>query len=566
MNWLRNLDTYKKLLVSFGAILLITMASGALSLVHIDTLQETISALYERDLLEVSNAKEASAQFTRIGRELRHVILSTSREDVDASKRNVDHLSSGLDDLFTLIEKDADTTREREIAAELQAEFASYGRLAHHTLTHAHDADKTEAIEHLMEARQNGVRVDALLEELCTIKMERAKVAFDESEAASGKAKTLLIAVLSVGFLFALALITFVARAISGPLTETVRVLNAMSAGDLTVSLAVQSSDEVGRMATALNAAVASIRGVLTDVVRAANQTAGAAQELSAAAEEISLGAQAQASSIEETSANLEEISATVRQNAGNAEQASKLAATSKAVAEKGGQVVGAAVDAMAEINQSSSRIADIITTIDEIAFQTNLLALNAAVEAARAGEQGRGFAVVAAEVRNLAQRSAAAAKEITSLIRDSVRKVEGGSNLVFQSGSTLSEIVASVQQVTNIVVEIASASREQSTGVDLVHKAVSQMDMVTQSNASQTEELSSTAESLSAQAQQLQDLVARFNLGPGVEITRVSAGNTKRTRATLPGFGSQLPAAPRRATRHSSGTNDGSTSGYEVF
>jgi methyl-accepting chemotaxis protein len=245
----------------------------------------------------------------------------------------------------------------------------------------------------------------------------------------------------------------------------------------------------------------------LIEVAGIADSVAAASQQLAAATEELSSGAQEQASSLEETASSLEEITGTIQQNADNAQQANQLAGKSREVAEKGGEVVSRAVQGMGEINTSSKKIADIITAIDEIAFQTNLLALNAAVEAARAGEQGRGFAVVAGEVRNLAQRSAAAAKESKGLIKDSVAKVENGSDLVNQSGQTLEEIISSVKRVTDIVSEIAAASQEQAGGIEQVNKAVTQMDQVTQANASQTEELSSTAESLSAQATQLQDV-----------------------------------------------------------
>jgi methyl-accepting chemotaxis protein len=255
-------------------------------------------------------------------------------------------------------------------------------------------------------------------------------------------------------------------------------------------------------------------------VAAIADSLASASQELAAASEELSSGAQEQASSLEETASSLEEITGTIQQNADNAQQANQLAGTSREVAEKGGEVVGRAVQSMNEINAASKKIADIITAIDEIAFQTNLLALNAAVEAARAGEQGRGFAVVAGEVRNLAQRAAAAAKEIKGLIQDSVAKVEAGTKLVNQSGHTLDEIVTSVKRVTDIVSEIAAASREQAGGIEQVNKAVTQMDQVTQANASQTEELSGTAEGLAGQAAQLQQLVAQFNL-----TTKRSAG-----------------------------------------
>jgi methyl-accepting chemotaxis protein len=290
--------------------------------------------------------------------------------------------------------------------------------------------------------------------------------------------------------------------------------MKAQTTGDLTVRSDLQRRDEVGMIARRFDRFMETLQGLLAQVSDAASQVASASQQLSSASEELSSGSQEQASSLEETAASLEEITGTVKQNADNAKQANQLAMGSRETAETGGQVVTSAVEAMGKINVASKRIADIITTIDEIAFQTNLLALNAAVEAARAGEQGRGFAVVAAEVRNLAQRSATAAKEIKGLIQDSVHKVEGGSELVNKSGQTLQEIVNSVKRVTDIIGEIAAASQEQSTGIDQVNRAVTQMEAVVQSNGAQTEELSSTAQSLAAQAEQLQALVAKFKLG----------------------------------------------------
>lgn len=280
--------------------------------------------------------------------------------------------------------------------------------------------------------------------------------------------------------------------------------------------------------------------GALLEVDAVARYLAGASEQLAAAADQLSSGAQQQASSLEETAASLEEITGTVQQNADNAQQANQLSSGARDVAEKGGTVTQRAVTSMSDINSASNKIADIITTIDEIAFQTNLLALNAAVEAARAGEQGRGFAVVAGEVRNLAQRSAGAAKEIKSLIQDSVNKVEAGSDLVNQSGETLEEIVTSVKRVTDIVGEIAAASREQASGIEQVNRAITQMDHVTQNAASQTEELSSTAESLSAQANHLRDVVDQFNLssekhGKSKAAAKRPAKSAKRSSTTPP-------------------------------
>jgi methyl-accepting chemotaxis protein len=333
------------------------------------------------------------------------------------------------------------------------------------------------------------------------------------------------LAALVVGLTFSIA----IARNIIRPLQQAVAVLRAVAARDFTRRLDLHRSDELGQVADALNAAVVEVRGALLEVNQTANAVAAASLELSSASTTLSSGAQEQASSLEETAASLEEITGTVKQNADNARQANQLAVGAREVAERGGQVVASAIEAMGEINSSSHRIADIITTIDEIAFQTNLLALNAAVEAARAGEQGRGFAVVAAEVRNLAQRSAAAAKEIKALIGDSVQKVEGGSELVNRSGDTLSEIVGSVKRVTDIIAEISAASGEQTSGIDQVNKAVAQMDQVMQSNAAQTEELSSTAQALAAQGKQLQALVARFTLDDGSGAAPVSPAAAPR-------------------------------------
>lgn len=358
-----------------------------------------------------------------------------------------------------------------------------------------------------------------------------------------------------------------------------VSAADLLSQGDFSHELPNLGDDSIGQMSKALNTAVQSVRGTLAEVRNVAATVAAAAQELSAASEEIASGAQEQASSLEETAASLEEITATIKQNTDSAQQARQLAGGSRDVAEKGGQVVGDAVEAMAAINQSSKKIADIITAIDEIAFQTNLLALNAAVEAARAGEQGRGFAVVASEVRNLAQRSATAAKEIKSLIQDSVRKVDNGTELVNRSGQTLSEIVTSVKRVTDIVTEIAAASREQSTGVDQVNKAVAQMDKVTQTNAGQTEELSGTSQTLLGHAEHLQSLVSRFRLGENEAVAASTPAKVQprtmtkatRYRSTPPRMGSYrelVRNGPKKGEVHDLDRLDdeGNGDGFEEF
>ena len=338
----------------------------------------------------------------------------------------------------------------------------------------------------------------------------------DASEALA-EATALRTSVFVIGtiaaFLIIIAALAF-ARTIVLPIQEAVNVLGHVAeTGDLSRKIQIDTNDELGAMAVSFNGFLGKLSEIATGMRRSATTVTRAARELSAVADDISSAAQSQASSLEETAASMEEITATVKHNAENANQASQLAGSARGVAEKGGRVTNDAVDAMGAINASSRKIADIITTIDEIAFQTNLLALNAAVEAARAGAQGRGFAVVASEVRSLAARSASAAKEIKGLISESTEKVQHGTTLVNQSGQTLDEIVVGVKRVTDIVSEIAAASREQSVGIEEVNRAVSQMDQITQQNAAQTEELSATAGTLAQQATELEQMVSWFKL-----------------------------------------------------
>jgi methyl-accepting chemotaxis protein len=344
----------------------------------------------------------------------------------------------------------------------------------------------------------------------------RIGVSTHKVEAMARNAAWTIVAVGALALLVGILAYVYATRRITWPLRAAVQRLDELAGGDadLTVRLPVVREDEVGRLAQSLNVFLDKLHRLVQEIRDTSTHVGTASQQLSGAATQLSSGAQEHASSLEETAASLEQITGTVKQNAENARQANQLAAGARDTAATGGQVVLKAVSAMDEISRSSRKVVEIITVIDEIAFQTNLLALNAAVEAARAGEQGRGFAVVAAEVRNLAQRSAGAAKEIKELIRDSVQKVDDGSALVNRSGQALDEIVSSVKRVTDIIAEIAAASQEQSQGIDQVNRAVSQMDHVVQSNAAQTEELSSTAQMLASQSADLHGLVGRFKLG----------------------------------------------------
>ncbi len=352
---------------------------------------------------------------------------------------------------------------------------------------------------------------------------------------------------MALGLLAAFFSYVTLSRAIGRPLADALGHFDAIAAGDLRRPVVIQSHDEMGqlldgiaRMQRSLIETVRSVRGGSESIATATRQIAAGNLDLSSRTEE-------QASALQETASSMEELTGTVKQNADNARQASSLAANASEIANKGSAVVGQVVGTMGEINQSSARIADIISIIEGIAFQTNILALNAAVEAARAGEEGRGFAVVAGEVRSLAQRSSAAAKEIKELIDTSVERVQSGSALVDQAGRTMTEIIGAVQRVTDIMGEIAAASEEQSSGIDQVARAVTQMDEVTQQNAALVEEAAAAAQSLEDQAGKLRTAVAVFQLedrgdyvdrtAPVTQIVRRPAAKTavRRPAAVAP-------------------------------
>ncbi len=310
-------------------------------------------------------------------------------------------------------------------------------------------------------------------------------------------------------------------RSVVVPLERAKREIDRMSAGDLTGRIESKGIVELAQLMESLRLLQVNTKEVISQIREATDKVNTGASEIASGNADLSARTESQASSLEETASSMEELTSTVKQNAENARQANQLVVSASDVAVKGGKVVGQVVDTMASIKDSSRKISDIISVIDGIAFQTNILALNAAVEAARAGEQGRGFAVVAAEVRNLAQRSAGAAKEIKSLIEDSVDKVDVGGKLVDEAGKTMDEIVNSVKRVTDIMSEIAAASQEQSAGIEQVNQAVGQMDEATQQNAALVEQAAAAAESLQDQAAKLAQAVSVFNLGTGNQPMR---------------------------------------------
>ncbi|MEH6437310.1 methyl-accepting chemotaxis protein [Massilia sp. DD77] len=373
-----------------------------------------------------------------------------------------------------------------------------------------------------------------------------AKADYDRSQSTFELVRLVCLAGLLFGLAMAAVIGWMLVRAIVRPLEQAVAIAGAVAAGDLTQHIEADAQNETGRLLQALKEMNDSLVRIVSRVRAGTDTIAIASGEIASGNLDLSARTEQQAGSLEETASSMEELTSTVKQNADNARQANALAASASEVAGKGGAVVEQVVQTMGAINASATRIVDIIGVIDGIAFQTNILALNAAVEAARAGEQGRGFAVVAGEVRSLAQRSAAAAKEIKALIDDSVEKVHHGAELVDQAGATMADIVQSVNRVTDIMAEITAASQEQTAGIEQINSAVSQMDQVTQQNAALVEQATAAAQSLQEEASVLAQTVGAFKLNGSAMTAPVAS--PERTAVALPAARpGRAPAAPAR-------------------
>jgi methyl-accepting chemotaxis protein len=540
MNWFKNLTAAPKLLLSFGVLIVLIGVISCLAIVNLSAANDRIGVLYQDDMLGSIQAANISVARMSLGRQGRDAILHIGDPLVVASDKK-----TMLSDFLTIHSnldaagKSFYSKEGKALIAIIRDTLPAYEKSYRDLYERVEANDLAGATTALAAVTAIGQSLHDASDHARTLKETKGAEKIQANNEAFQSSRSLLLSAAAVAIVMGILLSIFIARGVSVPLGEAVAALELVAAGDLTTSVQVHTQDEVGRMAAALNMALEKLRSTLQEVAASAAHSNSSSRELAAAAEQISTGAQEQAASLEETSASLEEITAAVRQTADNARQASQLATGSRESAEQGQEVVTSAIAAMTEINTASAKISDIISTINEIAFQTNLLAVNAAVEAARAGEEGRGFAVVATEVRSLAQRSAEAAKEIKGLIQDSLEKVEKGSELVNRSGATLQSIVNSVKRVTDIVGEIAAASAEQSTGVDQVNTAITQMDQVTQSNSAQTEELSSTAQAFTEQAARLLELVSIFRLGdsressPGNRVYQPSPQSYRPSTAT---------------------------------
>lgn len=373
-----------------------------------------------------------------------------------------------------------------------------------------------------------------LINDLIDLQVREGKKIKEEQDSSATSARIFLISMLLVSIIVGTLITIVLSRSVSNPVKKGLAFAELIAQGNFLERIDLDQKDELGQLGKVLNTSADNLEKLISEIIMASQNLVRAVEEIASGNENLSQRTSEQASSLEEIAATVEEANASTRQNAGNANEANTLAETSSRLAVDGGHIVEKAVLSIGEINNSSKKISEIINMINEISFQTNLLALNAAVEAARAGEQGRGFAVVAGEVRNLAQRSAGAAKEIGSLIKDSISKIDEGTDLVNNSGNALKEIIMSVKQVKDIISEIAASSDEQSRGIEQITTAVTEMDTMTQQNAALVEETAAASEEMSNQAQELLSMVQQFKIRDSLSS---STGHTKSKEIHIHGL-----------------------------
>ena len=512
---LSRLNIGARLSLAFGLVLVLLILTLALSLNALREMQARTARIIDDHNVKVSAANTATSAIRDVAAYASNIAMLDDDAAMEVERRKLSEVRGKYGAAKALLTRLIDDDQGKELLAKLNASLAVAVPLNNQMIEMRLQHKNAEAIAFLMNKASPALRDTIVaLDAIVSYETETTRRVADEAREDYLRTRNLLFALGAIAIILCAMIAWRITRSIKIPLTRALSVAEAVAAGDVSTKILSVAADETGRLLSALKKMNDNLNRIVGRVRSGAETIATASAEIAAGNRSLSDRTEQQAASLEETASSMEELTATVRQNADNARQANQLAAAASEVAVKGGDVVSQVVATMASINDSSRKVVDIIAVIDGIAFQTNILALNAAVEAARAGEQGRGFAVVASEVRALAQRSAGAAREIKTLIDDSVEKVGSGTKLVDSAGETMQEVVASVGKVRDIIEEIASASAEQTAGIEQIHQAVTQMDQTTQQNAALVEQASAASEALRDQAVQLTNAVSIFKLG----------------------------------------------------
>ncbi|MEO8407034.1 MAG: methyl-accepting chemotaxis protein [Oxalobacteraceae bacterium] len=522
---LNNLKIGTRLGLGFCAVLVLLALVVGLGITRLAVLNAGTNRIVVENYPKVQLAQRILASSDRLARSLRNSMLATEPGLIGAELAIIAEMRKENNETLARLDPLITSDKGRELFKAVPAARASYIVVLDQILKLQADGKKEEAVSllfgNLSTAQTAYLGSIAALIAAESDLMEQGRMLAEQTY---HDARNLMIMLGLLALALGAFIAWWVAHSITRPMHEAVKIARTVATGDLTSQIEVTTKDETGQLLQALKDMNGNLQNIVAQVRMGTDTIAAASSQIATGNLDLSSRTEQQASALEQTASAMEELTSTVQQNGDNARQGNQLAASASEVAVKGGQVVSQVVDTMHSINASSRKIVDIIGVIDGIAFQTNILALNAAVEAARAGEQGRGFAVVASEVRNLAQRSASAAKEIKSLIGDSVEKVEAGGKLVTEAGATMDEIVASVKRVTDIMGEITSASREQEIGIGQINQAITGMDVVTQQNAALVEEAAAAAGSLQDQADNLVQVVSVFRID-ATRAVRASPG-----------------------------------------
>ncbi|KIF83272.1 methyl-accepting chemotaxis protein [Noviherbaspirillum autotrophicum] len=549
---MKGLSIKARLVGTMALMGIMLFIGGVMGIAGLQRTNTVLKEVYSNQMAAAMAIGNVQNRMLQARTTLDQAVMSMDTDDVKGMVKRAEDFHAQAEQEWQRYAALPSDSEEKKLSEEVTAKRAQYLRDGAQALIAAIGAGQRIDAERVMAEKVQPLfaAFSSRADELAALQMKVAAQGYRDSQSMFGIIRIAAVAGLLLGLLIVAVSAVLLVRAITGPLRAMLGHFDAIAAGDLTTPIRATSQDEMGQLMQGLGKMQKSLAETVLHVREGSTAIGLATGQIAEGNQNLSSRTEQQASNLEETASSMEELTATVKQNADNAQQANSLVQSAAEIAVKGGSVVAQVVDTMGAINASSRKIVDIIGVIDGIAFQTNILALNAAVEAARAGEQGRGFAVVATEVRTLAQRSAAAAKEIKALIDDSAGKVDTGSKLVDQAGATMHEVVTSVQRVADIMSEISAASLEQTSGIEQINLAIGQMDQVTQQNAALVEEAAATAELLREQSGMLAQAVSVFKVGSEPAMAALPSDRGSTALATVrPPLKTALPK-PRAATK----------------